>query len=470
MSRPPHRPVVWRPFVLAACCLAFLSPQAMALIEVGRGNSPVPDGPWPDGTLQVANLKSRIGWWEGPPFGGGHREFLYRGDTAALNEALKAFGQIRTPVLDLFVHDGIKDSTFLKDPKDPKADTRADWTFDVWIPASWHRLYNNPKGVFASEQPEFRRPVDPPRMHVYLGRGTIAWEQVKVPPTVRLTDRRAIAKDQPPAGLVAGAVYDMATGKTIPKAQVTLGKLNEQGQWEKVAEAQSADDGRFEITKAPENSRRLTIAAEGYAPRSVDLEQLSPGRFEAVSVELCAVAQLTGTVTDDDGKPLETVRVRADSVMGIDGRGYAASGRNEAVTDAQGRFELVGLPTGFTQLRFIKKGFYTRGPVFEIHEAPKKDLTFRMSGTATVRGKVIDKNGKPLVGTVINVNPQGESIGKWGGSKYTHPDGTFEFTDVPPGVYYVSTDPMADMAKNNPNAKKATLTPGMTVEVELVGR
>jgi hypothetical protein len=47
----------------------------------------------------VANLKSRVGWWEGPPFGGGEWHFLYRGDQAAFEATLAAFAAIRAPVL-----------------------------------------------------------------------------------------------------------------------------------------------------------------------------------------------------------------------------------------------------------------------------------------------------------------------------------------------------------------------------------
>src|SRR5947209_19599947 len=87
---------------------------ALALIVVGRGNDPVHDNNWPAGSMEVANLKTRVGWWEGPPFGGGEHTLLYRGDEAAFQAALDAFARIKAPRLDLFVHDGgPAESTFL---------------------------------------------------------------------------------------------------------------------------------------------------------------------------------------------------------------------------------------------------------------------------------------------------------------------------------------------------------------------
>ena len=59
-------------------CAMLLQPGAtFALIMTGKGE-PVTDAGWPAGALAVANLKSRLGWWEGPPFGGGEWGLLNR--------------------------------------------------------------------------------------------------------------------------------------------------------------------------------------------------------------------------------------------------------------------------------------------------------------------------------------------------------------------------------------------------------
>src|SRR5262249_2376548 len=105
-------------------CLALLafSTAALGLIVVGRGNDPVKDSNWPAGSVDLANLKTRVGWWEGPPFGGGQYQFLYRGDTAAFQEALDLFGNIRAPELRVHIHEGRSENIFLQDRKDPKAE------------------------------------------------------------------------------------------------------------------------------------------------------------------------------------------------------------------------------------------------------------------------------------------------------------------------------------------------------------
>src|SRR5712691_13249017 len=90
-------------------CLVLIlagAPCASALIMVSRGNAPVQDNHWPTGALEVANLKCRVGFWEGPPLGGGQHCFQYRGDTKTFNDALDKFTHITAPELEVIVHEG----------------------------------------------------------------------------------------------------------------------------------------------------------------------------------------------------------------------------------------------------------------------------------------------------------------------------------------------------------------------------
>src|SRR6478735_279885 len=121
---------------LLTLLFALLTLPASAMIMVGKGNTPVADAGWPQGAIDVANLKTRVGWYEGPPFGGGEWTFLYRGDAVTLNEALKILGAVRAPRVEVVLHDGPENCTFLADANDPKADTRYDFSFTVWVPES----------------------------------------------------------------------------------------------------------------------------------------------------------------------------------------------------------------------------------------------------------------------------------------------------------------------------------------------
>src|SRR5690348_513566 len=120
----------FRPEILLGIVLVlFFAAAAPALIMVQKGNKPTTDHNWPAGSLDLANLETRVDFWEGPPFGGGQYCFEYRGDTEAFQKALDALAKIKAPKLELSVHEGPNESFVLRDPKDAKADAHIDWSF-----------------------------------------------------------------------------------------------------------------------------------------------------------------------------------------------------------------------------------------------------------------------------------------------------------------------------------------------------
>jgi 5-hydroxyisourate hydrolase-like protein (transthyretin family) len=456
--------------LLSLLLLLVIAAPAGALIMVGRGNTPVNDAGWPLGALAVANLKTRVGWWEGPPFGGGQSCFLYRGDTVALEEAIKAFAAIRSPSpLQLVLHEGPQNSQFLSDPKDPKSDTHYDWSFTVWNPHSWHQLFNDPRTTFMADSANFRKPVDPPRLDVYLT-DRIDWKKITVPEGVQLIDERKIAGAKPASGaVIRGDVFDMATGKPINGAtvQVERQQPKKPDAWETVVSATSDAIGRFDLEKIPAGNYRLTVSATKYAPRMIGYEEIKDGTAQKRSIELSAAARLTGTVTDPaDGSPVAGVTVTASNTMGIDSRGYSAPNRIEVKSDDKGQFTLVDLPTGYAQIWAHAPGRF-HNESLKLYAVPETNTTIvvQMAKTGGIKGKVVDKNGKPSSGGTIHANPPGDPIGKWGGSMNVEADGTFEFKDVPPGPYTVSTTPSYPGSKPDPNAQEITVKPRETVEV-----
>jgi len=465
---------------LIGSLLLLLGPSAcFGAILVGRGNDPVADLGWPLGSVEMANLPTRVGWWEGPPFGGGEYHFSYRCRTTMdFNQALQVFSSIRAPRLEVVIHDGPGYDQFLESEggTQPKADTRVDWTFTVWHPESWHRLYNNPtRGFLGSVSPNFRQPVAAPRVDVYVGGGSIAWEQVRIPPALTVIDHRAAAAPVKPVGggLLQGDVFDMSTGRPVAGAEIVLSRLvgeERRQQWEEAMRAPTDDLGSFQIEKIPPGRYRIGISAQGYASRAAGDYVNEGNTYQHLVSELARGASIKGVVTDLAGKPLPGVAVSADAVLAIDGRGYEVPGGASATTDDQGRFEINSLPIGYTQLRCRTPSLYPANPFFEIYSVPSESTRLVMTRTGTIRGKVLDKAGKVPSGQVlIHVRPVGEQIGKWGGSTTCQPDGSFEFTGVPPGQYLVGTDArivtgLSEKAK----AQRVSVEPGQTLVLDIV--
>jgi Carboxypeptidase regulatory-like domain len=451
-------------FAFALVSLGCMTPlPASGLILSGRGNQAVPDAGWPEGALAMANFESRIGWWEGPPFGGGESHFLFSGNTEGFKDALATFAAIRAPALDLVIHDGPYEDNILKE--------RVDWAFTVWVPASWHHLYNNPKVVFFADDPHFRRPVDPPRLDVYIGGGGgVDWAKVKVPAGLSVRDERAAAASVNPVGgaVVRADIFDMASGKPVADARVTVARNSSAAQgrqtvYEKVAEAVSDATGHAEITKIPAGTCRVTASAEGYATRLLGYERFGDRTFKRFTVELAKSAVLRGSAIDMVGKPLKGVHVYASSVMAMDGHGYGGRDQLAAETDADGCFELKGLPVGYVQLGARAQGYHF-SDLFTIHDVPGTNVLLHLGGAGTIRVSVTDHEGHALSRyegheLLVDVEPKGGSkVGSWGGSATVKADGTFEFSNVPPGEYRITSRP-------NPSTSNRQYAPEQVVTV-----
>jgi 5-hydroxyisourate hydrolase-like protein (transthyretin family) len=473
------------PSFLWSCGLGLLTlllpASAPALITVGLGNQPVPDHGWPQGAVEVANLECRVGWWEGPPFGGGEFHFLCRGNTQDFQEALATFAAMRAPVLLLVLSDGPGKSQFLKNDRDAKTDTRVDWEFVVWVPANWHRLYNNPKSTFGADSPHFREPVDPPTLRLYVGGGGVDWAKVKVPAGVKVRDERAAAAGVHPEGgaLLRADIFDMATGKPVADAQIAIARLPESAagktaDYVKVAEARTDAAGHAEIARIPAGSCQVSVVAPGYASRMLGYVQFGERSFQHFTADLAKSASLRGTVLDQNSKPLQGVKVDASSVMGMDGRGYQSPTAFEAGTDAQGRFQFTDLPTGFLQLGARAQG-YTFSDYLTIHEVPAADVVLRLGSAGSIHVQVVDKDGQALAEfegheVLVEAEPKGgHKVGSWGGSAKVKTDGTFDFENVPPGEYRLTSHPNPFSSdRQYAPSQVITVTPGVRATAKIV--
>ena len=474
--------------LLTVACLVCVAPwPAAALIMTGTGNRPVPDAGWPDGALAVANLEARTGWWEGPPFGGGEWHFIYHGGTAALGEALTAFAAIRAPVLEVVLHDGPGTDTFIKGP--------VDWAFTVWVPANWHRLYNNPKssGFFAGS-PNFHQPAAPPHLDVYLGGADSPdWSKLKPPANLRLRDERASAATVQPVGggLFRADVYDMATGKTVVGARLILSRDAEPRAadapgYEKIAEALTDASGRAEIQKIPSGNFRFSVLAEGYAPRLMGYGDFDARTFRQITVELAGPATLEGMVIDGEGKPIKGAKVQTAMLLGLDGRAYVAPDepwaetnaagavvlRHRAETDAAGHFILTGLPTGYATLRAeAPRSYYT--DYSTIFETPGTNAVLHLPAGGSIHVEVTDRGGHPVVrvegNPVLVTTEGGPTIGSWGGGATVGADGTCEFKPVPPGEYRINSRPNPSTSnKAYATEQRVSVVAGQVTRVHII--
>jgi len=447
-----------------------------ALITGEYGNRPIQNRGWPVGCVEVANLPSRLGYSEGPPFGGGEYQFLYRCEnTDRFNEALKTFSLIYAERLELVVHNGPEYSFWLKDDDEQLSEpnNRVDWTFTVWTPGNWNNLYNSPGShMISSDHPNFKKPVASPKIDVYIGGGSIIWAEVKVPKNVLLTDKRpgSVSPEFAGAGLLRGKVFDMASGMPIAGADIVLAKPEGRGEYKETMRGRTDNKGFCRIAQIPPGRYKVRVLADGYVPRVQGGYDNARPEIHDFEIGLTQPACIKGIVTDEDGKPIEGVKVSAGNILGPDGFGYPCVGERFATTDKDGRFEICSLPNGLTSVGCDSGALHLKNSIFEQYPIPSDQIRLVMTGTGAVYGKVVDKDGnRPTGQIVLELNPPGEDrAGKWGYSGYLSDDGTFDISGIPPGQYIISTRPNPSSTDFEPNTGKITIEAGKTYEVEIL--
>lgn len=478
---------------------------APALILVNTGDKPVQNMGWPGGSENVANSPGRIRYMEGPPFGGGEYsfEFHFQG-TEQFAAALQKFAAIRVPrigreafvsmsggsvrltepkALLLVVHDGPRpDPAAKKEAAAGGEEARVDWTFTVWSPRSYYHLFSGSQSAFDSDHPNYRQPVPPPRIDVYVAAGgPIDWAKVKLPDGVRVADLRAeaaptIAKA---GGVVRGGIFDMATHQGIAGAEVVLVPQAQGAATGDPFSAQTDAAGSYEVTGVRSGNYEIVVSADGFASRRVgNFDNAAGHAVLDFDLLLARKAPLRGTVVDDKGGPLAGVRVTARNVLAMDGLGYVCQEGTTAATDDQGGFEFTSLPEGYTGLDCSSPPLHQQSSILERYQVTamvppsgkKPEVKIVMTGTGTVRGKVTDRDGKaPSVQMMAEIEPKGGSkVGSWGGSMQCKEGGAFEFSGVPPGDYVVTVRPNPGRETDVTEPKPVTVTTGGTQDLEIV--
>jgi len=448
--------------------LVLSSAQTDALIRTGPGNKPVSDPGWLAGAVTVANLPARLGWWEGPPFGGGEWHFEFRGDTALFQEALDTFGQIKAPALELFVHDGAQHS-FVLDPNHTNKTDHVDWTFVVWDTNRWEALYGKGKAILFSDDPNAGKSRPAPRLDVYPGHGSrIAFEKVKVPATVSVHDERAATAgvDTSAGTVLVATITDAHNQQPLPGARFVVTARDAKGQYSSPLTNAVADaNGVARIDALPAGVFQLSAAAEGYAEAAVAYGDYPEHAYKKFTASLARAGALSGRVMDATGAPVPNTRVIAANTLLASNVPYRTLNKAETMSDNEGRFTLSNLPIGLVQI-WIQNTAWFQTNSFDYHAVPGSDASIVVSPTGSLLIQVRDATGRgigewerrPLQ---VSVEASKGSVrGSWGGSATLRPDGTYFFTGVHPGAYSIKL-------LNTSKQAVATVLPNQVAEVML---
>jgi beta-lactamase regulating signal transducer with metallopeptidase domain/protocatechuate 3,4-dioxygenase beta subunit len=190
---------------------------------------------------------------------------------------------------------------------------------------------------------------------------------------------------------------------------------------------------------------------------------------------------IAGRVLDPDGKPIAGATV-APALTGS-GNSLTGDTRFSVETKPDGTFEVFLPASGKAQYNLMAHdGKYQEwrkwangvGPAIQtVPGMELKDVTLTLTKPATVRGKVVDVQGKPVAHREVRAHAVDKLENRYyDPTTTTKEDGTFELRFVRPGEHYIQAAPFwltAEQAPGN-STRQVRLTAGKTVEaIELVG-
>jgi protocatechuate 3,4-dioxygenase beta subunit len=166
-------------------------------------------------------------------------------------------------------------------------------------------------------------------------------------------------------------------------------------------------------------------------------------------------ATLFGEVIGVDGQPARGLRLSYDPVADAQApptRELILGSGHEAVADEQGRFRFDGLPAGSGHLRLDDPGFSFSedGPAEEesrgaldpadasltLAPGEKRELRLRLQPTLTIRGVVLDAEGRPASEVMVQADAEGDARGH--AFATTGEDGSFTLRGLSRGRYRVA--------------------------------
>ena len=200
-----------------------------------------------------------------------------------------------------------------------------------------------------------------------------------------------------------------------------------------------ADDGAFVIDDVPAGTWDVEVSAVGYQRgRAAGITVEEGAVAEGAEVKLVKGPGLVGRVLDARAsRPVLDATVRADLSTGRPRfRMGPDAGDNETMTDADGRFEMLGLAPGTYTLAVSHPSYSDKSETIELKDAPAT-VEIRLGQGGTISGTVLSA-GRPVVGAAVSLGAAGESMrGPFGDEQQAVSDdaGRFRFERLNPGRY-----------------------------------
>ncbi len=255
-----------------------------------------------------------------------------------------------------------------------------------------------------------------------------------------------------PGVFVEGRVLD-DTGRALAGATVDVMAMPSD---DLPVSGQAGRDGRYRIGPVAPGKHQVLAKLDSYVLLDAPEPQLGAREKESFDLRMARTARAFGRVLDEGARPMVGVQVSAISLIGGHddlvvipgalplaaeaaelpvGRLLRPGGVRSSATDKAGRFDLTGLSPGRTRIEILVPGklSFRHEPLLLVPGDVREVGDLTLLAGATLAGKVLDDEGQPVTGAVVEARLVGKSARP---SLRTAADGKGEFfLRVPLGDY-----------------------------------
>ena len=230
-------------------------------------------------------------------------------------------------------------------------------------------------------------------------------------------------------GSITGVVREGRTRRPVVGARVSMGAgIAATGGWAEEAtrnETTTDAEGRFGLDGIGRTPANVVVRAPGF-----DLVATEARQGDRVEIYLFPGATLSGTVRDDEGRPVKGAAVQAESH-----RSRIAPPTER--TDARGEFLMPGIRPGEYTVVAREGGLAPGIAAVVVEPETEARVEVLLSEGGFVTGRIVDPDTRPLAGRVRLETIDGQRIAASTSERTAadaKADGTFALGPLPPGA------------------------------------